>query len=1086
MTTTARFAGCVRPKYLPDRRAAGSDVVVVADGLILSPSQTNPKSNKPMKRIELSKSIRTLVAALVAASLSAPSAFAASQTWSNAPTDATWSNAVNWVAGAVPGALNQTGNQSVGADIATFNSPLAGGIGGAGNPIVPDDATVANARARTIGGITFSGTAGAYVFDSPSLPVLPATGIPGAGMLYVCHPQNIVMEAAVANKQEFLLPVEIRLPSSTNGRFGITNNATSSEATLFFEAITNSSASSRPLQLYLDGSNTGTNTIAVLGERSSGALQVIKSGSGKWILAGANQWSQQTDLGFVAGATVNGGTLVVRDAGAFGALNGNNVVIQSGGVLQIDNASLNTIALGLRNAGTIRMNGSVTLNGVLVGNAPGTSATLATTSASDVLTVGAVSPVAGGAADSVLHVTGPGTTLFNYPNTYLGSWSFDAGTNQLSGSLGTGPSAHIAAGAILDTSLLGTYALTTAALSANGTGTTVGGNASAINAGTGGTFDLASKAINLTFTPTSTSGDITHPALYVVDGSLSLNANTFTVNNASGSPLGAGTYRLAQQAVGSVTDAGGHAVIVGGAGLVPFGVASIQISGGNVDMVVVVYIPKDLSWKGGNLDATWNINSTANFDDGVGFSVFNNTDDVTFGPLGSTYPTVTLVGTLAPSSVVVDTSANDYTFSSGPGQIGGTTALTKINAGTLTLATANTYQGGTTVSNGTLRVGVENAIPSAGSGNVAVEGSGIIDLNGYNNSINGLNGNGTVDEQSAATSTLTVGNNNASSTFSGLLTDSVGTLNLTKTGNGTLTLQGAHTYSGATTISGGSVAVSNPNVFGSGNSPVALTAGSIVTTTSLNLSNLTGSVGTSIANGAGAGANTITHVGVGSFTGIISDGVSGSISVYVPSGTLQLNAVNTYSGGTVVASGATFAVGVINPGGSGTAGTGGITASNGAVVALPTALGTAATPGNNITNVDANGTITLSSASQGNGFNGQFIGGVNSTNIFVGPGSVGGNMSFAGFPGTVIISNNASTRFWQGTGVDGGGDDTTFEVWGNVFNRDARTPGLGHCSAMVASATPATPARAPGPPSSSGPRGFPPPSPASSRAATPL
>src|SRR5512140_1952339 len=66
----------------------------------------------------------------------APALYAASQTWTNAPADPYWSNTVNWVAGAIPGAVNSSGN----GDTATFNAPIPGsGIGGAGAPITNDN-----------------------------------------------------------------------------------------------------------------------------------------------------------------------------------------------------------------------------------------------------------------------------------------------------------------------------------------------------------------------------------------------------------------------------------------------------------------------------------------------------------------------------------------------------------------------------------------------------------------------------------------------------------------------------------------------------------------------------------------------------------------------------------------------------------------------------------------------------------------------------------------------------------------------------------------------------------------------------------
>src|SRR5690606_36273517 len=131
------------------------------------------------------------------------------------------------------------------------------------------------------------------------------------------------------------------------------------------------------------------------------------------------------------------------------------------------------------------------------------------------------------------------------------------------------------------------------------------------------------------------------------------------------------------------------------------------------------------------------------------------------------------------------------------------------------------------------------------------------------------------------------------------------------------TLEGAHSYSGNTTINGGTVLVNNPNAIG--NSPLAMNGGALRTTASLNLTNLTGAVGSSLANAEGATTTLITHRGTGNYTGVISDGASGTLGVYVASGALRLNAANTYSGGTIVASCATLEIGVINPGGSGNA-----------------------------------------------------------------------------------------------------------------------------------------------------------------------
>jgi len=979
-------------------------------------------------------------AALLAA-IAAPSAFAASQTWSNAPQNALWAGSSNWIANATPGGINLTGN-TLNNDVATFNSPLAGGIGGAGNPILVDDATVAAARSRHLGGLTFDGAdCGAYVVTSLSPQVLPATGIPATGILYVSHNQTTRVNAAVTNIQTITVPMRVRLPSSTAGQYFIRNDSTNASSGLIISTIIHDGATTRATTFNLGGVNAGENNIITnlsegVGNATGG---FTKTGVGTWKLAGTGTFPGASPL------NINEGTLAVLAADAFGAATTATV---TNGTLRFDGVTLNQFSLNLRNGGNLQANGTVAVNGVAVGNQAGNSCTLSTLNASDVFTVGtfaaANSIVSGGAADSVLNTAGSGTLVFGQANTYIGRWNFAAATNQITSpvALSTGANANVGAGAIFDFSAQGavSFAPTTAGFGGSGVGSVVGSTAAAVIADAGGTLDLAGKNINLNFNPASFSGDLTRPALTMAQGTLALGGNTFFVNNTSGTPLGTGTYRLVTQASGSITSGGGYAALISGSGMVGGAAAAIVVSGGNVDLVISIYVPKNLTWTGGNPDTTWDVTTTANWLDGVTPSVFNSSDNVTFNSIGSTNPSVSLVGTLAPATVTVDTSANDYTFS-GVGQIAGTTGLTKTSAGVLNLNTVNTYAGGTVVSNGMVRIGANNAISAVGAGDVAVYSPGVIDLNGFNNGVNALLGNGTIDNQSGGASVLTVGNNDDSGTFSGTLANTSGTLGVTKVGTGQITLTSANTHAGPTIVNTGTLEVQNPNAFGSGT--LTINGGALRTTSSLNLNSLTGADGTTFANAAGATTTILTHTGTGNYTGIISDGASGSIGIYIPSGTLQLNGNNTYSGSTIVASGATLAIGVRNPGGSGTAGTGGITASNNATVSMPTSLSTSAQVPNNITNVDVNGTVYFPSPGQANSYNGQFIGGANATNIFSGNMTIGGAVSFANFGGTVVVSNGANMRYFTGTGIDGGGDNTTFLVEGNMFNRDARNTRIG-------------------------------------------
>ncbi len=969
---------------------------------------------------------------------------AASQAWTNAPVDSTWTNILNWTAQAVPGALNQTGN-SVNNDVATFSNAIPVSlIGSASNPILTDNGTINNDRARALGSIIFAtANCGAYVFSNTSPVLLPSASNPEQGLLNLCHNGSITMNAEVVNSQTFMVPVFIRLPSSTAGIYNFVNNATSSSAVLYINTVTNDSATSRSTIFVLNGSNTGTNTIGTLSKgttTSTAAPQgITKSGTGVWILTGTNDFLAGTG----ASMNINDGTLIVRNPAVFGLAA--SATVNSNGVLQIDGVTLTQGTLNLL-GGKVRMNGSAMVNGIRPGTTPAISTTLATTGSGDIMEVVTNS---GGTIDTVVHVSGPGTVRLSGAGSYGGNWSFDAGTCQLSNTLalGTGPTATVNAGGTLDLTQLGaiSYGLTTAALGASGTGTAVGSTAATIKADASGVIDLATgtKAINLTYTPTSFSGDSTHPALYVSQGVLSLGGNAFTINNASGTPLGIGTYLLIQQASGSITTGGGYVADVQGSGTAPGTLGTIQVSGGNVNLVVAAYTAKNLVWTGGNPNANWDNSATPNWLNGAVAAVFNVSDSVTFNSVGSTNPTVTLVGTLSPGSATVDTSANNYTFA-GSGRVAGGTGLTKINSGTLLVQTLNTYTGGTVVSNGTLSVGVDNALPLASI--VTVNTPGVLDLNTHTNTIAGLAGDGTVDNTGGGTSTLIVGGNNASASFSGVIQNTSGTLGLTKVGTGVETIIGANTYTGPTFINNGTLRLGNINALNGGASPLTINVGTLDMRSDLIVSNLTGAAGTFIANNSSATINSLISYGTSSFIGTISDGTGGGgIKVYVPSGFLTLSGPNTYSGGTIVASGATLAIGVRNPGGSGTAGTGGIIASNGVTIAMPTSVTTSAQVPNDITTVD-NATVLFTGGEVADQHNGGFIGGPTATNVYGGNMSIGGPSTFSNFLGTVIFTNISPNAVRFNT-ANVNGDNTMFIfTGGGVQTRDATIVRLGAIS----------------------------------------
>ncbi len=197
--------------------------------------------------------------------------------------------------------------------------------------------------------------------------------------------------------------------------------------------------------------------------------------------------------------------------------------------------------------------------------------------------------------------------------------------------------------------------------------------------------------------------------------------------------------------------------------------------------------------------------------------------------------------------------------------------------GTRTLSNAtNDYTGNTNVNGGTLRLGASEVIPNGtGKGNVSVAGT--FDLNGKNETINGLTGAGIVDNvTTGTTNTLTLGDGDATgNTFSGVIKNTTGTLSLVKIGTGIQTLSGTNTYGGGTTIKSGTLALGN-------NASAAGSAGIFIGDTTGASANATLQVGNNVTF-----ANAITVQTGNAGTKSINSTTSGATPVF--SGGVTLN-----------------------------------------------------------------------------------------------------------------------------------------------------------------------------------------------------
>jgi autotransporter-associated beta strand protein len=212
-------------------------------------------------------------------------------------------------------------------------------------------------------------------------------------------------------------------------------------------------------------------------------------------------------------------------------------------------------------------------------------------------------------------------------------------------------------------------------------------------------------------------------------------------------------------------------------------------------------------------------------------------------------------------------------------------SLNSTGSGTLILSNANNnYSGGTTISAGTLQLGVANALPgNTVAGDVTV--NGVLDLNANNATINGLNGSGTVDTYAGGAPTLTIGANGDSGTFSGVIQDSAGALSLTKVGAGSENLSGGFTYGGNTVVSGGTLSLNTSGALPSTPGNWTISNGATLT--------VNASGGTPLpANNVTAGTNGTVNLTLNPTTAGIS--ASGSL-------TFQDNATNIFAFGTLTA-----------------------------------------------------------------------------------------------------------------------------------------------------------------------------------------
>ena len=376
------------------------------------------------------------------------------------------------------------------------------------------------------------------------------------------------------------------------------------------------------------------------------------------------------------------------------------------------------------------------------------------------------------------------------------------------------------------------------------------------------------------------------------------NSQSYTVTGSAVSLAGAGLTNNAS---------GGQSIsvanILGGAGGVSQnGASSLTLSGANTYTGGTTISAGQLTL--GNATALGNTANTTAISGGTldlgGFTVAQN------GGL-------TLNGATLQNGVFSSSGGFNLQAGTVNATLAGTGNLTKTTAGLLVLGAANSYTGGTTISNGTVRIDNAGAF---GAGTVSIGGATLQAGTAL-----------TLANNVAMTSDTTFNSNGNAFSLSGTVS---GTGNFIKAGAGNMTLSGANSWTGSTTLNAGQLTLGAATSLGNTANSTALNGGTLdlngFTVTQnggLTLSGATLQNGTFSSSGAfnlQAGTVNATLAGAGNLT-------------KTTSGLVILGAANSYTGGTTISNG-TVRIGNAGAFGVGTVGIGGATLQAGAALTV--------------------------------------------------------------------------------------------------------------------------------------------------------
>jgi fibronectin-binding autotransporter adhesin len=565
-----------------------------------------------------------------------------------------------------------------------------------------------------------------------------------------------------------------------------------------------------------------------------------QDGSGTWSTADANWWNGSTNVVWPNLATSS--AIIGANSGA---------------------------------AGTITVDGSLTLNAITF-NAPGSGAytvtggTLGFAGTSPTITANAAATIGSDITSGAgLTKSGTGTlTLSGLVSNSSGGMSVSRGELELTGTLTNTSTSTLAVGSTNG----GTLTIAGGSLT---TSSSSGARSIVIAGGAGRSGTVAVESGSLTTPGLMISEDTGGNGVFTQSGGtatigaqgLWMTGNTGTVA-VTGGTLTTPLLRtnVVDNSQSTVSVSGSGSLTVNGSIVVSFagksGIAlTVNVGDGTSGGTLQV---NGFSWNGGTGTAVMNLNG--------GTFLANNTFSI---------PTQISTAVKAGGANINAAATRTLTISNTLADGGGGGGLTKLGAGTLSLTGANTFTGTTRISAGSLSLGNALALQYSTLDLDAAD-AGTVSAIGQDSTLGGLAGSRDLD---MLTRTLSIGNNDASTTYSGSLSNGA----LTKIGAGTLTLTGANAYTGATTIDSGTLQI------GAGGTSGAIAGGSTIT------------------GSAGAG---LVFSRSDDYGGNVSNDIGGGLALTLNSGTLTLAGSNAYSGGTTLTGGG-FVITNANSWGSG-------------------------------------------------------------------------------------------------------------------------------------------------------------------------